>query len=682
MGQNEFLILSVASYIAGIVCAVIFTKVRRRRPKTATLCMFTGTAGAMWLLYLYPARDAIGGPVDAAITAILGTVRAMTGENSLSDTRSNFSNLPEGLEVFFALYTAIIQVTASALILGFLLSLIQTFFPKIKYRFFSRGSLFVFNDLSERALLLAEDISKNNKAKSVFVFLGKPPSEGNEGAEKMARLYAIRGYLFDVKIADLKLRTVFFKHDVDIFLLHMDEKINLQDTLELADKYKDCELKAHINIHILNAQAESKSVVDSIEYNSKLSLRLHNETRSMIYNLFDTKPLFLGARGDNLDILVVGAGRNGMEAIKTAAWCGQTLKLKPRIIVIDADPTAESRFARDCPELALLGAPVDSKEDCSVVFLTADVRSSDFKKMLFDYPHVGYVICALGNEELNLHAAITVRSAYEDIRFSMSSRGNIYPMPIVNVLLENRFHYDIGGRLKFDTKVDCELSPFGNLRSFYTYHNIVSPYLEYAGKATNRFYKRFDNAAKITSVPEAERQSFIDQLNKQADEEYEDKEYNRGSSIALGLHAKYKLYAALCEIGGQQVTAFNFEAHPTESMIEQLEYLLFNSPDSEQNLEKISILEHSRWNAYMRSLGWSGVGTEMADMWFDVLKNHRNFAAKLHPCITTWEMLPKVDAWMLGHGKQVDFQEADRVMVRGTTELLREAEQMRKKAVF
>lgn len=34
--------------------------------------------------------------------------------------------------------------------------------------------------------------------------------------------------------------------------------------------------------------------------------------------------MFLGARNSRLKILIVGAGQNGMEALKTASWCGQT----------------------------------------------------------------------------------------------------------------------------------------------------------------------------------------------------------------------------------------------------------------------------------------------------------------------------------------------------------------------
>lgn len=670
-----YLAISLAAFLSGLLCAVFVSKKRKAVPKAIIGCLMAGTAVAMLPLYLNGNRDAPGGLLDSTITSVLGVIRSMTGENSVFDTREMLGVVPAELQAFTAIYTAILHLTSAALLLGFLLSLFKNFFPWMRYHLFTRGRLCVFTELSERGLLLAEDIRRQDEVdgrkKAAIVFLDKLSEEDSEGSSKLERLNSIGAFLFDTSVHALKLHKRYLKEPVNFFLMRSNEEENLRDGLELAAEYGKSALAGHLRVHILNAQPEAEAVVDSIEYTSKLSLRLIREARSTLYHLFDTRPLFLGERNGKLVILVVGAGRNGTEAIKIASWCGQTLKLRPEILVVDNDPTVESRFERECPELAPRTAPPDALADCTIRFLTADVKSGAFSALLKKYPDVGYVICALGNAELNLRTSMNIRRVYEEIRFSNPQPDALDQPPMVNVLLENPFLFGIGSRLKFDTRVDCDLAPFGSLKQTYTWNNIVSPYLENAGVAVNRFYARHYQKASLNALSPQERAKQIAEIEYSADRHYEEKEYHRGSSVALGLHCKYKIYACLQEAEGLKLPDAVWLEHPDQSIIESLQKSLASPQNGAEPVEALSQLEHRRWNAYMRSEGWRCATTEVADRWFETLQDHRNFAAKLHPCLVTWDELVAIDRWLAErHNKESDFQELDRIMVRALPEIL------------
>jgi hypothetical protein len=85
-------------------------------------------------------------------------------------------------------------------------------------------------------------------------------------------------------------------------------------------------------------------------------------------------------------------------------------------------------------------------------------------------------------------------------------------------------------------------------------------------------------------------------------------DYNYKSSMASAIHRKMK---ALCQIPG-------IEKKPEER--------------TEEELWSIRILEHRRWNAYMRSEGYVYGGT--------VERSGRNDMAKMHNCLVPFEQLP------------------------------------------
>ncbi len=716
MIESNIIIVSLVFFVLSFVVMGFTIKHEHGFSNKVVGRLIIGVGFSLFPLYLLGNTGAVGGPFDMTISSYLGIVRVLTGENSLENTREAIGDLPHNVEFFIANYTALLHFMLSLLVLGFVLNFFKNFLSKFSYNSIENGTLCVFNELSERTLLLAEDIRKREKNKTLqnctVVFLAKADEQNSQSVGYLERLRATGAHIFDIAPDKFKIHRRYYRKNIDFFLLKYSEEENLKDALALAKKYsvqkkqnvlqkltsnfsssiasffskcadklnalfckifnlphkrKKEKKKAHFQIHILTSTPEAVAAVDTIEYSKNISLRLFDESRAMIYGLLDAHPLFLARRGSKTKIMVVGAGRMGTQAVKTCAWCAQTIDAAPEIIVIDSDSTWETRFAADCPELSPLTQTAFAKEESIITFYNHNVEHSGFLDIMKKHDDVGYIICALGNEELNLRTALYIRGAYEEIRFEAGLNDNTLDRPQIHLLLSNPFLHDISSTLKYNAKIPSDLKPFGNLKNLYTWENVVNPYLDHLGMAANRYYAR--HFAGNVSAKE------MKAIEESADKDYEDREYVRLSSMATGLHAKYKFHDALAQISGIKYSEEQWRGKPCTDMIKKMRNLLLD----ENLVEQLSIVEHKRWNVYMRAQGWRRASYEMADKWYNDKRanKHRNFCCKLTLCLAPWKELDDVDNWQMEkEGKCDGFKELDRIMVRDLATIIEQAKEL------
>ncbi len=702
MYQSILLALSLIVFILTIAYAII--KIHKEKSVTSKMIanLIGLTSISMLPLYLGGNIEAQGGIVDMIISSVLGVLRVAFGENSLSDTREVTSLFNEEYAFIISNYTAILHLVFSALLLGFIAGLFKNFYSNIIFKYFDKGALYVFSNFSKRSILLALDIREKDK-KSIIVFLGKLDSKNENDSNNLEKLAAIGAHVFNFSVDEIKIPKRYYESGVHYFLLKENEEENLSDALCIARKYRGpdkkadkaadkaadknpkqikekilAELSGEVSVFLLNSYTETIAVVDAIEIPTKENFKLHfriiNETRTLVYKLFDENPLFLGANDDKLKILILGGGRIGTAAAEIASWCGQTLKIIPEIILVDKDNSWEKRFEARCPELSAKTTSELAKKEAKISFYNCDIEDSDFINLMCENPDVGYVICALGDNELNIKTALKVRETYEKMLYNCNEKMNFANKLRVHLLIDAPFLSDISKSLRFDNKNKCNFIPFGGLQEIYTKENITSSYLNKLGIAVNRFYKRDQMKNKIEAADLNKKTKVISEVEAIADSEYNQKEYNRVSSISAGLHFKYKLYSALTEICGIKIDDAKWLGKPSSEMIDKLGEVLLNS----DIVEELSILEHRRWNVYMRSQGWTVATTKMADKWYKTEKNTwKNFTAKMTPCLVSWDELDEVDIWLNKKSdEKSNFKEVDRVMVREVAFILNQAKEI------
>ncbi len=216
MENTDMIFLSLLFFACGIITMVFTIKKEHgfTNKVVARLIVFLGLA--LYPLYLMgSSNSSLGGHFDILVSSLLGIIRAVTGENSLSDTREAIGSIPEEWVVFFANYTALLHLLVSALVLSFVLNLFKNYLSAFSYTFIERGKLCIFTELSERSLHLANDIRQKEKEKSLsdctIVFLANVNEKDRQSVAYAESLKSIGAHIFDMSLKDFKIKKRYFK---------------------------------------------------------------------------------------------------------------------------------------------------------------------------------------------------------------------------------------------------------------------------------------------------------------------------------------------------------------------------------------------------------------------------------------------------------------------------------------
>ncbi len=549
----------------------------------------------------------------------LGTIRAITGENSVWDTRNQVFEMPEEFLSIFSFYTAALHLSASGVVIGVILKIMDSFFPMVRYIFGLRGEIVIFSSITERGVLLAEDIRKNRNKKSVFVFLKQVDKQDGQSELLTERIRDISGYIFAYDLEKLPLPLFSKRRTIDYFLLKENHDQNINDALCLANLYEEKASKSNIrkkvNVHILSDNPETECLLDTIHNDSNCTFKLINEMKLMLYQLIEENPLFVNAE-DELEILVVGAGRNGLEAAKICSWCGYTSKLTPKVWLIDKDIAPKKKLMKECPEML----------ENNVVFRQIDVETPEFLEFLREHPKISYVICAVGDDHLNLRTALDIRAvSYEHGKCSLTEEKK----PFIGVLLNDEFLHDkcesLSFRLeKLKVKRSYDLHAYGDLKKFYTWNNLCKSKIDCRGIIIHKIYDKKINEAGDFA------------------QEYIKSNYDRDSSNASAMHMKNRIYSVLVEKGDiANRDRFQWKEEPTDEMIALYEEYMNSYTRESEELIDLAKLEHRRWNAYSRAQGWRIATAEDMQEWDvkEVFKVNKNIPARMHSNLVEWDEL-------------------------------------------
>ena len=100
-----------------------------------------------------------------------------------------------------------------------------------------------------------------------------------------------------------------------------------------------------------------------------------------------------------------------------------------------------------------------------------------------------------------------------------------------------------------------------------------------------------------------------------------------------------------------------------------------------QKKENLIKNEHDRWNAFMRSEGYRTVDFETVKKYAPFTRTHKDLSAKVHPCITSWEDLDKLQAQYNSLQKELflkksNFKEYDEKLVVEIPDIIKRANEL------
>ena len=479
--------------------------------------------------------------------------------------------------LFYNIYSitaAILFVAAPILAFGVVLSFFKNVSAHRRYLSSYQKDAYIFSKLNERSLALAKSIKEKQK-NAAIVFTGVF-EQSEEPDALLLKAKAMRAICFKKDIVAINFSAHSKKRYIKFFAIGDNETENVQLGLSLIAKHKNRE---NTWLYVFSNEFEGEVLLSALPLEA-IKVRRVSDVRTLIYTVLrDTgEKLFAEAAITEkypdeklISALIVGLGKRGTEMAKTLAWFGQMDGYRLNITAVDKREDARDRFSAICPELMsdkLNGQFEDDGESRYKIdiFSGLDIDTQSFFEKFDTVENITYVFVDVGDDAKNIRTAIKMR-------WQLNKRGL---SPRIQVFVANTEKKNALCGIKNHSGQEYDIEFVGDVESFYSVGSIIESELE--DEALGRHLK-WGN-----------------------EEDFWKYEYNHRSSVASALHHRMK---RVCKIPGMD-----------------------KAPNDRAENERLNLrkLEHRRWNAYMRSEGYTYAKV-------------RNNLAKTHNCLVTYEEL-------------------------------------------
>ena len=561
--------------------------------------LFIGVTVAATLLffpiYLANFKDSSCGVFEAVFMSIHNMIRLFIVDGDFIIVKDNIGALQYPiLAKMYTILLAVLFLAAPILTFGFVMSFFQNVSSYISFLTHFNSDTYVFSKLNDKSLSLAESLCDKKEEKNrFFIFMDCDKSQ-DFNTEYVNRARRIKSAMFGSNINNIAFKAHSRKKALYFFTIGENISQNVTEALTLIDRYK---YRDNTHLFVFSTQEETELLLlksydnsreDENEPELKIKVRRVDDTRSLILRtLYETgyEDIFETAIYDDktdlryINAVVIGMGDHGSNMVKNLAWFCQMDGYRVEINAFDINENAESKFKDECPELmsdkfnGVFDIEGETQYKISI-HSSVNVDTAEFSKTISDIQGVTYIFVALGNDEKNISVAVRLRSLYE--------RLGLHPV-IKAVVYNSEKCKALKGIKNFSGQL-YDIDFIGDLATSYSEEVILNSDLE--AKALERH------------------------LEWGEEEQFWQYEYNYSSSIASAIHRKMKILCGIPEA----------EYPPKQRK-------------NEANIHAIRVLEHRRWNAYMRSIGYSYSGN-VND------KNTRNNLAKLHHLLVPFDELP------------------------------------------
>ncbi len=582
-----FLLLSASSLIlsAGFSFAINGRRGVKNRKFNLFHALFAGVFAAAFFMFmpthLVSAELSLLGYIRAVLLSIFNSMQVFAFGCEFGNVAESMAHCPEWLDITYQVWISFIYVLAPIFTFGFVLSLFKNISANLKYLCLYFKDAAVFSELNEQSLALASDIKTKHKDTAI-IFTDVFEENEEKTYEWIVQAKNLGAICFKKDLLAVHFKKHAAKKTISFFVIGQNETENLNQSLKLIENYRN---RDNTRIYIFSTQVESELLLTAID-KGKIKVRRINEVQSLVNRILYERGgiLFDSAREEAggkkcISAVVVGMGNHGTEMVKALAWYGQMDGYRLEINAFDKDPLAEEKFAALAPELMSSdynGVAVEGEAQYQItVHPSIDVQTISFADKISKITNATYVFVALGNDDVNIRAAVNLRMYFE--------RMKIHPV-IQAVVYNSQQKRALEGIRNYRGQA-YDIDFVGDVASSYTEDVIIDS--------------------------ELEEEALKRHLKWGKEEEFWTYEYSYKSSMASAIHRKARIK---CGIPG----ATKKEEELT---------------DEERN--GIEVLEHRRWNAYMRSEGYVFSGSKE--------KSSRNDLAKMHHDLVDFSSLTEED---------------------------------------
>lgn len=511
--------------------------------------------------------------LKVVLLSVHNTIRLFVVDGEFSTISAHTDQLSGWIGSLYSVLAAVLFVVAPLLTFGVVLSFFKNITAYKNYLLGYKKDAYIFSDLNERSLALAKSL-KQNDPKRMIVFTDVFEKNEEVSYELVEHARALGALCFQKDIAVVN----FVRHAADtemaFFIIGEDSGENTKQAITLIRKYRNRE---RTSVYVVSPGVDSELLLSTTE-KGKVKVRRINEVQALISRtLYDEGiRIFENAceteNGDKrISAVIVGMGKYGTEMTKALSWFGQMDGYRLEMNVFDKKKNTKGRLSALCPELMTKPYNGDFTTEGEAhykisVHAGIHTETKEFLDQLCEIPKLTYVFVALGDDEKNIEMAVRIRS--------WLAKFDIWP--VIDAIVYNTDKKNALQGITNYSGQEYDIHFIGDLESSYS--------------------------EKVILDSDVEAEALKRHLKWGEEEQFWKYEYNYRSSMASAIHKKMKI---LCKIPGAD--------KPVEE----------RTPEEREGLR---VLEHNRWNAYMRSEGYT----------FD---EKRNNLAKTHHCLVEFEKL-------------------------------------------
>lgn len=575
---QTFLILSISALIAGGFFA-FFNRHKESKTLTPLNVVLCAVFIANMLIFIpiyfamFKGDLSIAMIVKTIILSLHHAIRLFVVDSDFEIIRESIARSEDFLYYIYTGYTAVLFLLSPIMTFGFIFSFFKNVSAYRKFLVNYNRDIYIFSEFNEESMELGLSI-KEKFADSAIVFTNVSSDnpfyyDYNEKAKN------IKAITFEKEITALNFRRHSKNKNIHYLFLSKDESLNVKNALEIIEKYND---RANTQVYVLSNDIEGELLLNSVNY-GEVKVRRISNTRTMIYSILQNSgaKLFENAvktteNGEKLiSAVVVGLGNYGREMTKALSWFCQMEGYRIEIDAFEINPKAKEYFESICPELMdvkhnnKFDDPGDAQYRISI-HSGVDVDSAEFSSEIKKLKNATYVFVALGEDKINIRTAIKLRALFEQMEIKPQIQA---------VVGGTKKKNDLSGITNYSGQ-PYDIEFVGAINDIYSYGSIINSDIEQ--EALNRHLCWGDES------------------------EFWKYEYAYRSSVASALHKRMKIF---CNVPGADKAV---------------------ADRTEEEKRVLRMNEHRRWNAYMRTEGYT-------------YAEKRNNLAKTHHCLVTFDAL-------------------------------------------
>ena len=580
-------VIAVAAFFAGIIAAVQ-TKNRRHpgglRPAYYIMGGVFVSATSLFLpIYAENFQGDEAGGLKTLLIAIHNAIRLFIVDGEFNIIDENITGTLGNIWIPYSILAAILFVFAPILTFGAILSLVRNVYSYVAYIMVWFRDVYVFSELNDEANALARSIRENHPWCAI-VYTDVFEDNDEASYERMQRARMMQAIFFKNDIEFIRFGAHSRRKRIIFLTIGHDEQENIRQSVNLIDKYKD---RDNTELYVFSTGKEGELLLSDLD-KGRIKVRRINERSAMITRyLYERGEVLFdeAATGQDgirrINVVIAGLGQYGGEMLRTLAWFCQMDGYRITIDAYDLKRDVLDRFRAFCPELISpehngFFEPQEAGYLIRIHPMTDIGTASFLESVPKGEDGATFVFVALGSDEANMRAATELRVMYE--------RMGLHPR-IVTVVQSSHVNRALAGIRNFSGQ-PYDIEFIGGMDDVYSEKAIMDSELE---KDALERHLRYGND------------------KKEEEEKFWKYEYNYRSSVATALHARVRIH---CGMTG------------ADKKKEDL---------TEQEERTMEMLEHRRWNAYMRSEGYVFSGsTDPAS---------RNNLARMHHDLVPYDVL-------------------------------------------